>query len=30
MYRYQHLSNAGICSPNQGINFNEIRLGYWF
>ena len=30
MYRYQHLSNAGICSPNQGINFNEVRLGYWF
>jgi hypothetical protein len=30
MYRYQHLSNAGICSPNQGINFNEIRLAYWF
>lgn len=30
MYRYQHFSNAGICSPNQGINFNEIRLGYWF
>jgi len=24
------LSNAGICSPNQGINFNEVRLGYWF
>ena len=30
MYRYQHLSNMGICSPNQGINFNEVRLGYWF
>ncbi|MET1081663.1 MAG: acyloxyacyl hydrolase [Burkholderiales bacterium] len=30
MYRYQHLSNLGICSPNQGINFNEVRLGYWF
>jgi lipid A 3-O-deacylase len=30
MYRYQHLSNAGLCSPNQGINFNEVRLGYWF
>ena len=25
-YRYQHLSNAGISSPNQGINFNEVRL----
>jgi len=30
MYRYQHLSNLGLCSPNQGINFHEVRLGYWF
>ena len=29
-YRYQHLSNAGIKGPNQGINFNELRLQYHF
>lgn len=29
-YRYQHLSNAGIKSPNNGINFHLLRLGYWF
>ena len=29
-YRYQHLSNAGIKEPNQGINFNELRLQYHF
>ena len=29
-YRYQHLSNAGIKGPNQGINFNEVRLQYHF
>jgi hypothetical protein len=29
-YRYQHLSNAGIKKPNDGINFNQIRLQYHF
>jgi lipid A 3-O-deacylase len=29
-YRYQHLSNADIKAPNDGIEFHEIRLGYWF
>ena len=29
-YRYQHFSNAGIKGPNQGINFNELRLQYHF
>jgi lipid A 3-O-deacylase len=29
-YRYQHLSNAGIKGPNQGINFHQIRLQYHF
>ncbi len=29
-YRYQHLSNAGIKQPNQGVNFNQIRLQYHF
>lgn len=29
-YRYQHLSNAGIKSPNNGINFHQVRFGYWF
>ena len=27
-YRYQHLSNAGIKGPNQGINFHLLRLQY--
>jgi lipid A 3-O-deacylase len=27
-YRFQHLSNAGISEPNDGINFHQIRLGY--
>jgi lipid A 3-O-deacylase len=26
-YRLQHLSNAGICSPNKGINYHIVRLG---
>jgi lipid A 3-O-deacylase len=30
MYRFQHLSNAGLCTPNPGINFNQVRIGYWF
>lgn len=29
-YRFQHLSNAGIKIPNQGINFQQVRLQYWF
>jgi len=29
-YRFQHLSNGGIKKPNQGINFNQIRLAYHF
>ena len=28
--RYQHLSNAGIKQPNNGINFTQVRLQYWF
>jgi hypothetical protein len=29
-YRYQHLSNAGIKRPNQGIDFHQVRLQYHF
>ena len=29
-YRYQHLSNAGIKDPNQGINFHQVRYQYHF
>ncbi len=29
-YRYQHISNASIKKPNNGINFHILRLGYWF
>ena len=29
-YRYQHFSNAGIKEPNQGVNYNEVRLQYHF
>ncbi len=29
-YRYQHLSNGSIKKPNQGINFNQVRLAYNF
>jgi hypothetical protein len=29
-YRYQHLSNAGIKEPNQGIIFHQLRLQYRF
>jgi lipid A 3-O-deacylase len=28
--RINHLSNADIRTPNDGINFYEVRLGYWF
>jgi hypothetical protein len=27
-YRFQHLSNADLAAPNDGINFHQIRLGY--
>lgn len=29
-YRYQHLSNAGIKKPNQGINFSQVHFDYRF
>ncbi len=29
-YRYQHLSNANLESPNPGINFQQVRLAYLF
>ena len=29
-YRYQHLSNAGIKQPNQGIGYHQLRLQYHF
>ncbi len=29
-YRFQHLSNADIKKPNQGINFNQVRFAYYF
>ena len=29
-YRFQHLSNAGIVEPNQGINFSELHFAYTF
>ena len=29
-YRFQHLSNADLKRPNNGINFNQIRLQYHF
>ncbi len=29
-YRYQHLSNAGIKAPNQGINYHLLRMQYHF
>ncbi len=27
-YRFQHLSNAGLGDPNDGIRFHQVRLGY--
>jgi hypothetical protein len=30
MYRYQHLSNANLKSPNQAINFHLVSFGYAF
>lgn len=29
-YRFQHLSNADIKSPNDGIDFQQIRFVYYF
>ena len=29
-YRFRHLSNGGIKKPNDGIDYQEIRLQYWF
>jgi len=29
-YRFQHLSNADIKQPNDGIDFHQIRFGYLF
>jgi hypothetical protein len=29
-YRFQHLSNADIKRPNDGMNSNQLRLQYWF
>lgn len=29
-YRFQHLSNADIKKPNNGINLNLVRFGYRF
>ncbi len=29
-YRYQHLSNGNIKETNDGINFHQFRLQYWF
>jgi lipid A 3-O-deacylase len=29
-YRYQHLSNADLKTPNPGINFQQVRFAYLF
>ena len=29
-YRFQHLSNAGIAPPNDGVEFHVLRLGWRF
>ncbi len=29
-YRFQHISNAGIKEPNDGINFHQLRLQYHY
>jgi hypothetical protein len=29
-YRFEHLSNADIKSPNDGVNFQQIRFAYHF
>jgi len=30
LYRFQHLSNAGLGDDNPGINFHLVQLGYRF
>ncbi len=30
VYRFQHLSNAGLGDENPGINFHVLQLGYHF
>ena len=30
IYRFQHLSNAGLGDDNPGINFHVLSLGYRF
>jgi lipid A 3-O-deacylase len=30
MLRFQHISNASIKKPNDGINLSEVRLAYHF
>lgn len=27
-YRFQHISNAGVSTPNDGINFHQVLLRY--
>jgi Lipid A 3-O-deacylase (PagL) len=29
-YRFQHMSNAGMVEPNQGVNLSELHVGYFF
>ena len=29
-FRFQHLSNAGIVRPNQGVNFKQLHFAYNF
>jgi len=29
-YRFQHISNSGIKTPNDGMNLHMLRLGYSF
>ena len=29
-YRFQHMSNAGIYSPNPGVNLHMVEIGYHF
>jgi len=29
-YRYQHISNGDIKTPNNGMNLHLLRLGYSF
>jgi len=29
-YRFQHMSNAGLASPNPGLNLEMLELSYHF